>query len=324
MIFFKLLLLMGLSWSKENRVLTFSNEVIGVCGKHISWGSAIPSLTPREVECLNSLSPWIINWDDNLNNGFKNNESSKVSNSQVDSPEFISVFQRSLISLLRMGRNECLEKVEIKIPHKIQIKTTKKLSVEYLKNWIQKEIKNNLGSRMVELNNVNLPKVDCTQVNKLNWSAFKVEGKNQFRFMLYVDDNNYGVTGDFRVYENVPVFIRPKRTSEKIVEEDLGWQRKDITFSNGIVLKSDELIGRTLKQSVSIGQVIEARYLKEESLIEKGQLIQVQYVGNDFILSAQAQAEQSGTKGDLIRIKNLETNKLFSATILEKGIVEVK
>jgi flagella basal body P-ring formation protein FlgA len=138
------------------------------------------------------------------------------------------------------------------------------------------------------------------------------------------DEKNYGVTGEFRVFQKIPVVLRNYGLNEKLDVHDLELRKKEITFSPGYVSKIDDLAGRTLSYPVSQGEPVQIRHKKPENTVEKGQIIQVQYQGNNFVVTSSAVAEQSGSVGDYVKIKNLDSQKTLSGVVLGKGLVEVQ
>lgn len=86
----------------------------------------------------------------------------------------------------------------------------------------------------------------------------------------------------------------------------------------------DELIGRLLNAPIPQGDPIPVRVLKQINYVEKGQVIQAQFRGENFLVTSAVMAEQNGLLGDLVKVKNVESQKIFSGLVLGKGLVEVQ
>ncbi len=311
MILLSLLFQIIFSWSKESRILTFTEKEITTCGGNLSWGVVISGLTNKEKECLDTLSPWSLVLSE------EGTSVSKMESRLIESRE--NVIQR-----FKKGRSACLNSVEVVIPDRIKIKSEPQLTLASLEPWILSELSFYSSDKKIEFNRVSLPKIDCAKAKQIQWSSFKIEGRNQFRFLLNADEKNFWITGEFRWWQKVPVARRNLAPNEKLTIDDLELQSKDTTFATSYASKIEDLLGRTTQQVIAQGSVIDTRFLKVENLVEKGQVIQIQFQGDNFVVSSQAQAEQSGSRGDLIKIKNLDTQKILSGIVLGKGLVEVK
>lgn len=312
-----------IGWSMDHRVLSFSEKEISVCGNQIHWSSLLEGISKEESECLGTFQ---INYNReiNLQNIINAAESSNLIKNNLEEKRLYSLERSELIHFFKNVRIQCLKNSEILIPKKINLKFESQLSLTSLETWIYEQLKNSISDKKIEIQHISLPKVDCNEVKSLKWSNFKLEGRNQFRFMLNVNEKNYWVTGDYRWFQNVPVATKNIFPHEKLNNENIELQLKDTTFQTLYSSRIEDLIGRTVMQNIPVGSLIDSRHLKVEYLVEKGQFIQAQFQGENFVLSSQVQAEQSGVKGDLIKIKNLESQKILSAIVTGKGLVEVK
>jgi len=302
-------------WSKEIRSLPFTESEIKVCGDHVSWSSLMPELSQTESECLDSNEPL------NMNNLLTDNQDvSKV----IASPTVFSVKREQLVKILKSVKLMCLEHAELKIPSQIQMNFVSKLSTEFFQIWLESELKKNYPNKNTKITQVTVPKIECGSSHLVQWGSFTIESKSTFRFLMVVDEKKLGVSGEFRLYQKIPIAKRNINALEKIAETDFEIQDKDVTFSPGYVSKIEEMSGKTLLSPVSQGSPVELKALKQEYQVEKGQIVQIQFQGPNFLVSATALAEQNGILGEFIKIKNTETQKILSGVVTGKGLVEVK
>ena len=63
---------------------------------------------------------------------------------------------------------------------------------------------------------------------------------------------------------------------------------------------------------------------KAEVQAKRGQIVKGTLGDDDFQISLNVEAQDSGYIGDVIKVKNLETQKLLSAVIVDKGVVKVQ
>lgn len=295
-----------MGWSKEVRTLTFNEGTVTVCGSQVPWQSLMNNLTSEEASCLDSIeAPIVYNGDQNK-------------------AKIMTLPRDQIIKILKPVRSQCLVGVELKIPENLQINYVLKLEEDFFKSWIERELGKNETEKKFSLGKITLPSLDCRKISSLKWGSFHLESKNTFRFVLSADGQNYGGSGDFRIIQQLPIAKRNISPFEKLSAMDFEIKERDVTFSPGYVTPMEHLIGRTVLRPVVQGMPVELKDIKPEYEVEKGQLIQIQFQGQNFMVSAMATAEQSGSVGDLIKIKNTETQKMLSGIVMGKGLVEVK
>ena len=309
MILISLLLQINFILAKEVRILSFPNSQISVCGSSSSWGNVILGLTAKEVNCLDSKGPFIFKDSTIL-------ESSEISEQSIE--------RAVLIEKLKNVRGQCLDNSELLISDRLKLKFIDTISENVISNWIEFELQKKFPFNEIELGRLVLPKIDCHKTQFISWFEFRLDSKNTFHIDLKVDEKKYGVTGDFHLFQKVPVVLRNIAANEKIALSDLELQRKEVTFSPGYILQMDELIGRLLNAPIPQGDPIPVRVLKQINYVEKGQVIQAQFRGESFLVTSAVMAEQNGLLGDLVKVKNVESQKIFSGLVLGKGLVEVQ
>jgi flagella basal body P-ring formation protein FlgA len=229
-----------------------------------------------------------------------------------------------LVELLKKARTSCLRGRELVIPEQISFKVENVLGENLVSPWLLAQLQNHFVDKEPEIVRVQVPKISCAKVSQIQWGSFLLEGRNTFRFVIMVDGKSLGGSGEFKLFQSVPVAGRHLSPNEKIEPRDLTWQKRDVTFAQGYSQQIQDLQGRALNYPVSQGEPILLRHLKPENFIEKGQIIQVQYLGDNFVVSSSALAEQSGGMGDFVKIKNVESQKILSGVVTGKGIVEVQ
>lgn len=291
-------------WSKEIRTLTFESHAISSCGGEVTWKQLMPTLSSKEQDCLDSIVPLVLQADESKNS--------------------IVIERMQLVESLKRGRSECLDGSEIKVPESLVVKPQKFLNGTVFRSWIVGAVGAAYLGKEIEIGKIQIPNIECNKVKSLRWGSLKIESKNTFRFLLLVDEKNFGLTGDFRVFQNVPVPLRNLAAQEKMDKVSFDMQKRDVTFNSGIIAKLEDLEGRILSSPVAQGEPIPIRALKVETTIEKGQIIQAQFRGENFELSSNAVAEQSGSVGELIKIKNVDSQKILSGIVIGKGLVEVQ
>ena len=236
----------------------------------------------------------------------------------------VEISQKKIVDLLKPVRQMCLSDADLLLPEKLSILREKQLTDGVLQTWILDQLMIHFSDKTAEIVRVHMPKIDCSTVGLVSWDSLRIEGNNRFRFLLTVDEKNFSIGGEFRLFQMIPTLNRSTLVNQKIEASDLEVKKKDVTFLNNYIKKVEDLIGRTLNVSLMAGEPIQMRHLKEEKFVEKGQMVQIQYKTESFVVSAIGIAEQSGTFGDFVKIKNPDSQKVLSAIVSGKGLVEVQ
>jgi flagella basal body P-ring formation protein FlgA len=104
---------------------------------------------------------------------------------------------------------------------------------------------------------------------------------------------------------------------------------KEVTLKPGkvippaVVFRAPELEGKVAKRTLLPGRYIPAAALREAWLVEQGASVQVMFVSGALTISATAVTLQSGAAGDFVRVRNIDSGKVFSGTVMADGSIRV-
>ncbi len=132
------------------------------------------------------------------------------------------------------------------------------------------------------------------------------------------------ITGRLSFYQQGLVAKKYLSSGISLQPEDFETQKVNVTFSKDAVPRIDDIRGKILARSLSVGQPIFLGDLKKEVAASRGQTVKILIQGENFEITAEGVAEQSGAPGDVILVKNLNTQKVISALVLEKGVVSLQ
>ena len=80
-------------------------------------------------------------------------------------------------------------------------------------------------------------------------------------------------------------------------------------FGGGVFNKKTQLIGRTLKQALSVGTIVKARHLNPDWIILKDQVVDIEHQVGNITINAQGIAQEPGQIGQRILVKNFNSGK---------------
>lgn len=104
---------------------------------------------------------------------------------------------------------------------------------------------------------------------------------------------------------------------------------KEVTLLPGrhkpdaVVTTEQELDGKVAKRTLLPGRYIPASAVREAWLVEQGAPVQVYFIAGGLSISATAVTLQPGAAGDLVKVRNVDSGKIFSGTVMADGTIRV-
>jgi len=92
---------------------------------------------------------------------------------------------------------------------------------------------------------------------------------------------------------------------------------------DGMATRSEELEGKVAKRTLLPGRYIPAAAIREAWLVEQGASVQVYFTAGALTISATGVTLQPGAAGDLVKVRNIDSGKIISGTVMADGTVRV-
>ena len=89
------------------------------------------------------------------------------------------------------------------------------------------------------------------------------------------------------------------------------------------ILDPDRIVGKTARRTLLPGLPISTNAVGEPKIVTTGAMVRVVFIEGDLTISTYASALQSGSVGDVIPVRNLESGLTISGTIESDGSVRV-
>lgn len=126
-----------------------------------------------------------------------------------------------------------------------------------------------------------------------------------------------------RARGSVVVASRPVSYGEALNRSNLDLVEKDLTELDGLLTDIDQVAGAIAKRGLQTGDILSSRDFQEPVLIKRGDLVTVVARVHNLTVSASARARDSGGRGDLIVVQNLDSKQLVEARVIGANRVEV-
>jgi flagellar basal body P-ring formation protein FlgA len=95
------------------------------------------------------------------------------------------------------------------------------------------------------------------------------------------------------------------------------------TKPDAMATTEQELDGKVAKRTLLPGRYIPVAALRDAWLVEQGAPVQVTFTTGGLTITATAVTLQDGAAGDLIRVRNLDSGKVISGTVMADGTIRV-
>lgn len=132
------------------------------------------------------------------------------------------------------------------------------------------------------------------------------------------------ISGTIRVSQLTPVTTRLILQGERVQAGDVRMVMTDVTYAKDGVVRAEDVQGHIASRSLPVGTPVWMSDLKREPAAKKGQIVKAMLGDETFEISVNMQAEDNGYVGDLIKVKNIETQKVMSGLVVEKGVVKLQ
>jgi len=134
----------------------------------------------------------------------------------------------------------------------------------------------------------------------------------------------YRLTGKMYPQVLVPVSARLLSSGTEITEKDLDYKLvRRSKVGRNVALYIDDIIGQSPKRSIRTGGTISLTNLGEPVTIAKGKIVSVTLKNGGIALSITGRALDNGATGDVIRIKNLNSQKVIQAQVINSQEVRI-
>jgi len=119
------------------------------------------------------------------------------------------------------------------------------------------------------------------------------------------------------------VLSRSLQKGEVLSEEDIRLKQTRNQNLSGYFTKSSDVVGRTLKKTLSVDQVLLSRHLEIDWDIRKGQKIIIQSIAGPVTIENSGVARVNAQIGELIKVKNEKSGKIVEGIVVSRKKISV-
>lgn len=104
---------------------------------------------------------------------------------------------------------------------------------------------------------------------------------------------------------------------------------KEVTLKPGkqapeaVAVSLAELDGKIARRTLLPGRYVPLNSLREAYLVEQGAAVEVVFVSGVLTISASAVTLEPGSAGDLVKVRNIDSGKILSGTVMADGSIRI-
>lgn len=223
-----------------------------------------------------------------------------------------------------------LQRVAVKIPETFKIKARR----NYLyPSDISREIKEKALALcrdcQIEFDDLRIPDMNTKEeILQVRLETQNLKSAGSFLLPLQVETsktrNVFWITGRLSFYKEAPVAKRMILSNERIAASDFEIKRVNVSYAKDGIPNLQDLAGKISARNLSVGQPIFMADLKKEPAAVRGQTMKVLVGSDNFEVASTGTAEESGSVGDMIRVKSHDSQKVLSGVLVDKGTVRIQ
>ena len=149
---------------------------------------------------------------------------------------------------------------------------------------------------------------------------------SRFSLIFRVDDKvvkNMSIRGKIEARANIITTAIPVKKGTILAPRHLKETVMDISEIKDPGFSADEFLGKKIKRSLRAGSPVNVSMVESLPVIHRGEKVKIVIQSGAMLLTATGLAHSDGKKNDLIRVQNINSNKVIFARVAAPGIVEV-
>lgn len=129
-----------------------------------------------------------------------------------------------------------------------------------------------------------------------------------------------------RVEALAPVVVaaRPIGRLKPISTDDLKMEKMNLAeLPTGVMTDADDIIGKRARRNIHAGDIIRPDLIEMPPLVKRGDMVVIVAESEGIKVTATGEVKSDGLRGEQVKVVNLDSNKRFSARVVDKKTVMV-
>ena len=85
----------------------------------------------------------------------------------------------------------------------------------------------------------------------------------------------------------------------------------------------EQAVGKVLTTAVRVNAEITRNMLKKATVVKRGAMVKIVAESGPLLITTFGLSEENGGRGDVIRVKNISSNKIIYTKVVDQALVQV-
>ncbi len=127
-----------------------------------------------------------------------------------------------------------------------------------------------------------------------------------------------------KTYQMVVVLSQPIQRGEIITRQHLAIEKREVSnLREDFATQIEQIENKQVTRQLNTGTILSLKNFVEPKLIKRGDRVIISTTRPDFSIRMSGTAMMDGVKGQVINVKNQNSGRIISATVVESGLVSV-
>ncbi len=201
---------------------------------------------------------------------------------------------------------------------------------KYLESYLDQQ-RRKMPQTKLRFRHLRLPKAFAVPAGRLTCeitpSDPRVLSSSRFSLIFRVDGKavkNIAVSATLEALAQVAITTSDLRRGAILSEEHIELAERDLNRLRAPCFNSDELLGKRLKRSLRKGEVFERSAVAFPPMIKRGGIVTITAQKGILTVTAKGLAKQNGHEGDMIRVRNISSQKDLVCKVTGPAAVTVE
>jgi flagellar basal body P-ring formation protein FlgA len=152
-------------------------------------------------------------------------------------------------------------------------------------------------------------------------------GSKRFSLIYNVNKKtvkNISIRGQLKVMAPVAIVTQGVKRGSILQPDMVEMELRDLSTLRNPCTNLRKVLGKRLSKRLRRGSVLDLSFIEFPPVILKGQLVKMIVNNNGLQLTATGISHMNGKQGQVIRVKNIRSNKSVFCKVSSPGIVEVQ
>ncbi len=143
------------------------------------------------------------------------------------------------------------------------------------------------------------------------------------RIKVMAADGEHNMVGSYDRAVLLPMALHHIEKGQMIEEGDIAllkWQARQQGKHH--ILTTEEAVGQQARHRITPYHPIRNTDLQQKTAVTKGKQVTIKFVRGDLSIKSYGEAQEAGSIGQRIRVRNIDSNKIISATVHDEDTVE--